>query len=213
MSTGTEYKSCTKCGETKPIMAEFFHRAVRAKDGLRSQCKACETANARAYRKAYPERQKASARAWYETHAEQARATCRAWRESHREQARVSTRAWRESHPERAEKARVSYQAWQKAHPERCVAHSAKRRALKNGCAVNNFTAAQWEAMLEYYNHACAYCLRQDVKLTQDHMTPLSRGGDHTEGNIVPACKSCNSRKRNKTLLEFVTVQQNVAFA
>jgi 5-methylcytosine-specific restriction protein A len=32
-----------------------------------------------------------------------------------------------------------------------------------------------------------------------DHIVPLSRGGKSKKGNIVPACKECNNRK--KTLL------------
>lgn len=34
-------KTCTLCGETKPMTAEFFHRDRRLKDGLGSQCKVC----------------------------------------------------------------------------------------------------------------------------------------------------------------------------
>ncbi len=37
-----------------------------------------------------------------------------------------------------------------------------------------------------------------------DHMMPVSRGGEHSERNVVPACKTCNSKKWNKTPLEFI---------
>lgn len=36
-------KTCTKCGEAKPSTAEYFHRARRAKDGLRQPCKSCSS--------------------------------------------------------------------------------------------------------------------------------------------------------------------------
>jgi 5-methylcytosine-specific restriction endonuclease McrA len=29
-----------------------------------------------------------------------------------------------------------------------------------------------------------------------DHIVPLSRGGKSRKGNIVPACKECNNRKK-----------------
>ncbi len=29
-----------------------------------------------------------------------------------------------------------------------------------------------------------------------DHIVPLARGGQSTRGNVAPACKSCNSRKK-----------------
>ena len=50
------------------------------------------------------------------------------------------------------------------------------------------------------FNHACAYCLRTDRKLTVDHMEPVSKGGDNTRANIVPACLSCNSSKGDRSI-------------
>jgi 5-methylcytosine-specific restriction endonuclease McrA len=50
--------------------------------------------------------------------------------------------------------------------------------------------------MQEHYDHCCAYCgTRAKGHLTQDHLTPLSAGGSHTVSNVIPACRSCNSRK------------------
>ena len=44
----------------------------------------------------------------------------------------------------------------------------------------------------------CYYCDRQVDKasLTMDHVVPLSRGGKSKKGNIVPACKECNNKKK-----------------
>lgn len=33
-------------------------------------------------------------------------------------------------------------------------------------------------------------------ELTMDHLVPVTRGGKSTPGNVVPACKECNSRKK-----------------
>ena len=44
----------------------------------------------------------------------------------------------------------------------------------------------------------CHYC-REKVgreHLTMDHVVPLSRGGKSKKGNIVPACKDCNTKKK-----------------
>ncbi len=48
---------------------------------------------------------------------------------------------------------------------------------------------------------ACHYCGRVvgTRALTMDHIVPLGRGGRSVRGNVVPACKACNDRK--KTLL------------
>lgn len=40
---------------------------------------------------------------------------------------------------------------------------------------------------------------------TVDHLVPQCHGGDHSLKNLVPACKSCNSRKRLKSLEEYRT--------
>jgi len=47
----------------------------------------------------------------------------------------------------------------------------------------------------------CHYCGRKfaHADLTMDHLVPLARGGKSSKGNLVPACKDCNTRK--KTLL------------
>jgi 5-methylcytosine-specific restriction protein A len=44
----------------------------------------------------------------------------------------------------------------------------------------------------------CHYCHRKVGRdsLTMDHVLPLSRGGKSRKGNIVPACKQCNSKKK-----------------
>jgi 5-methylcytosine-specific restriction endonuclease McrA len=36
-----------------------------------------------------------------------------------------------------------------------------------------------------------------------DHRLPLARGGRHEIENVIPACKSCNSRKHTRTEEEF----------
>ena len=33
-------------------------------------------------------------------------------------------------------------------------------------------------------------------ELTMDHVVPVSRGGKSQRGNVVPACKECNNRKK-----------------
>jgi 5-methylcytosine-specific restriction enzyme A len=44
----------------------------------------------------------------------------------------------------------------------------------------------------------CHYCGRNvgRAALTMDHIVPLARGGRSTRGNVVPACRDCNSRKK-----------------
>lgn len=52
---------------------------------------------------------------------------------------------------------------------------------------------------------SCYYCGRKvpPAELTLDHIVPLIRGGKSVRGNIVPACKECNSRKKYLLPLEW----------
>ncbi|MBW1722970.1 MAG: HNH endonuclease [Deltaproteobacteria bacterium] len=51
----------------------------------------------------------------------------------------------------------------------------------------------------------CYYCRRRVGRenLTMDHILPLSRGGKSRKGNIVPACKECNNKKKYLLPLEW----------
>ncbi|OGW33569.1 MAG: HNH endonuclease [Nitrospirae bacterium GWC2_56_14] len=44
----------------------------------------------------------------------------------------------------------------------------------------------------------CYYCGRtfKPAELTMDHLIPVVRGGKSVQGNLVPACKDCNSKKK-----------------
>ena len=51
----------------------------------------------------------------------------------------------------------------------------------------------------------CYYCRRQvgPRALTMDHLVPLGRGGRSVRGNVVPACKDCNTRKKAQLPVEW----------
>ena len=51
----------------------------------------------------------------------------------------------------------------------------------------------------------CHYCQRPTParELTMDHVVPLVRGGRTTKGNVVPACKDCNNRKKSLLPMEW----------
>lgn len=51
--------------------------------------------------------------------------------------------------------------------------------------------------VLKRDNHTCRYCgaSAPDVKLTVDHVTPVSLGGYDRPDNLVAACRDCNAGK------------------
>jgi 5-methylcytosine-specific restriction protein A len=44
----------------------------------------------------------------------------------------------------------------------------------------------------------CYYCngTFPPAELTMDHLVPIGRGGKSSQGNVVPACKACNTKKK-----------------
>lgn len=51
----------------------------------------------------------------------------------------------------------------------------------------------------------CYYCGEpaSPTELTMDHVVPIARGGKSSKGNLVPACKSCNSKKKQLLPMEW----------
>ena len=51
----------------------------------------------------------------------------------------------------------------------------------------------------------CHYCGQPTpaAQLTMDHIVPVSRGGRSTKGNVVPACKTCNTKKKQLLPMEW----------
>lgn len=57
-------------------------------------------------------------------------------------------------------------------------------------------------SLLEEFSGECAYCTAAPD--SWDHVVPVSRGGLTEPWNIVPACRSCNSRKRARDPYEWL---------
>jgi 5-methylcytosine-specific restriction endonuclease McrA len=149
-------------------------------------------------------------RAYQQRNAEQLKEKARAYSAAHRKENKIRWKAWKARNIEkerervrlaqrnRAPQVKAALQAWRKANPDKARLQVEKRRARKHNAPVNDLTLQQWQGIQAAHKHCCAYCGKQcKGKLTQDHVTPLSKGGSHTMQNVVPACASCNSRKSN----------------
>ncbi len=61
-------------------------------------------------------------------------------------------------------------------------------------------------AIFQRDDHRCVYCGQQFAveELSVDHVQPRVRGGDGTPGNLVTACRACNTAKGHRRLAEFL---------
>jgi 5-methylcytosine-specific restriction endonuclease McrA len=78
--------------------------------------------------------------------------------------------------------------------------YSLYRRNLIEGsrCVV---TTADLRRIVNRFGGCCAYCGAPWKQF--DHVVPVSRGGRHSVGNIVPACVRCNTSKSDAFITEW----------
>lgn len=226
-------KTCIKCGEEKEATTEFFPKKKSHKDGFAGTCKACGREYAKVYCKANsekvkatskvwhkansekvkvargiwratnPEKKKAADKAWYADNIEKVKAASKTWRENNSERVKAFQRARQEANPEKKANAenKANIRAWNQAHPEK-RRQSAQRYKARKRSLLSTLTLEQWANIKRHFNNCCAYCGNNSL-LTQDHLVPLSKGGEYTHNNIIPACKSCNSSKGPRSFFEW----------
>jgi 5-methylcytosine-specific restriction enzyme A len=59
---------------------------------------------------------------------------------------------------------------------------------------------------------SCYFCGNKfhPKELTMEHVVPLIRGGKSSKGNIVPACKECNNKKKYLLPIEWEDYLKNL---
>ena len=174
-------KKCPRCSQEKP--ASEFHLSTR--DGLGPYCKPCTLDYSR-IRRAEKSALIASQKA--------------AWRRANPDRVRAQKS---KSHLRHAAKNVARVARWRKVNPLAHAAQTESRRARKMNAPGYGYTTTDLvRQRMEMFAGRCFYCF--DTADTMDHRIPLVRGGAHLPSNLVPACRSCNSRKHDKTQFEFI---------
>lgn len=140
---------------------------------------------------------------YYRRHKEFMNAKSKAWREKNRDRAAASSRR---SYAKHADKRRAESRVASKRYRERMRGTPeqierdrlrAERRRARKAQVPDTLTGAEWDTICRRFKQRCAYCGRLR-KLTQDHVIPISKGGAHSADNVVPACRPCNSSKKDQ---------------
>lgn len=191
-------KPCSKCGQN-------------LRQGKKPWCKACVDEYNHAYYAANRERLQAQQRKYEAAHRQDALDRNREWRKKnsrseqnkrhyakHRQSELVRGRAKRAANLE-GERARA--RDYYRRNPEKFKPLYHKRRAMKLGNG-GTYTSQEWRNLCVRYNHTCLCCGKQEpeIKLTPDHVTPLSKGGRNDIANIQPLCRACNISKNARTI-------------
>jgi 5-methylcytosine-specific restriction endonuclease McrA len=208
-SNMSQYKTCNRCKANKPL--DEFHKSSSAKDGHRNQCKSCTAlADATRYQKdAKKHRQRALS--YYYEHKEQSAETASKRYFANRDETskkRAQLRKdniWKYKKQERAsylrnkEQKRKYSSDYSKQNPEKSLERNSRRRARLKNAITFKVDSSELKQMK---NRGCLFCgSKKEINI--DHIIPLSRGGSHSIGNLMPLCDHCNSTKYNKTIMEW----------
>jgi len=91
---------------------------------------------------------------------------------------------------------KTSIKRWKLKNRDKVNFHKRQRIYLEKN-AIGNHTFGEWELLKKQYGYTCPCCRKSEseIKLTEDHIIPLSKGGSDYIKNIQPLCSHCNSVK------------------
>lgn len=115
------------------------------------------------------------------------------WREKNKEYCLKYGKKWRE---ENKSKKFLSDKRWRIKNKEKIKEYQKRRRVKKLG-ASGSHTEKEWNELKKRHKYTCVSCNRKEpkIKLTEDHIVPITKEGSDYISNIQPLCRSCNSRK------------------
>jgi len=138
-------------------------------------------------------------RKYHQEHKEQIKENRKIYYKENREQFLKYVKKNREENKEHFKKYLKSYLKTDKGKAAAQRGRTKRRARERN--IINTLTSEEWVDILKQYNYKCAYggCkFDENNPPARDHVIPISKGGDNIKENVVPACQSCNSKKRDK---------------
>ena len=243
-------KICNDCG--KELNTITFSKNKNTKDGLSVYCKKCTSKQKKEYYKANSDKVKNDSSKYYKMNTEHCEQYRKMYKEQNTQYSRTYNKKYCKENRERLLKEHKKYykenldkrleyghkhyeenkskvlksnKQWRKNNKDKSIIINQNRRARMN-LLVSTLTELQWKQTKDFFNQCCCYCGKK-LPLAQEHFISVAKGGNYSENNIVPACKSCNSYKstkdfkkwyksfkfyteeREETILRFIKLQQN----
>lgn len=172
-------KECTVCKLSLKISE--FSKNIKNRDGYLHQCKKCVRKRVLKWRSENPEEAKSRRKVQYFKRRDKNIMDAVEWGKVNREKRNVAKNKWR-------------------AKNKPLTNHYTKMYLYRQKRAAGSHTLEEYLSKLYMFSGKCAYC-RERLADTRDHVIPLSKGGTNFIDNIVPACRSCNSSKRDKLIV------------
>lgn len=189
---------------TLPTRDDPAGAVFRADPTAQEAMKAYHKEYGRLERLRHPGKCNEASRKSYSLHREDSLTRNKARYNANPSKAIARVRRWQQNHPKEYA---LTNRLWYQANPGKVI-EIRHRRQARLASAEGEFTEEGFQELCIATDHRCFYCGGSEDKvgpLVPDHMTPVSRGGSNWLDNIVPACRSCNSRKGARTLEEFLT--------
>ena len=119
----------------------------------------------------------------------------REYRQSNKEQISERNREYHQVNKEQISERKREYH---QSNPE-VNAEAARLRRERINALPNNFKKGDYDYMLDYFDTVCVQC-GGDYLLGKDHFIPITKDKNHgtVPTNIIPLCRSCNSKKAAK---------------
>ena len=87
---------------------------------------------------------------------------------------------------------------WREDNPQKWQAANRLNRHRRR--ALGKINSSEWIAKVMMLGNRCQFCAKTEpeVKITIDHIIPVSKGGTNHIDNLQPLCMHCNQTKHAK---------------
>lgn len=188
------YKRCPRCERDFPATTQYFYKNAHGSNGLHSICKECKDSNSRLYYSKNKKHYEKHRMRWLLENPDY----YTDYYNKNKKKILKQGQLWYEQNKEK-------HHALMKKHrynnKEKNLFYVKKRMAIKINLPAT-LSGKQWQKIKNDFNNKCAYC-GEELFLEQEHFIPVSKGGEYTHNNIIPACRRCNGSKNNKLFFEW----------